>query len=941
MPTSKQNRCKRIIQTLLALFFIVNVNAQAESLLPEFDFATGLPSNSVRCIKLDKSRRLWVGTDNGLSIINSKEAAHKRIVDAMNQKSIWSLAFVDSLVILGTRYNGLFIFNHYTGNLLKAYPTSTINQIRKIKIIDNQQVFILTNEDVFIWEKHLLHKLQMKYEHTQNKEFILELFQWNNKIWGVTNWGRQMVMDNKNRFLESQLIEKQYSGCYFSSLKKDSILYLGGYGNKNTISVIRKNKPIQSIDMPSIFSNTFVIFDMAYYKGKYVLAVGDTRTNETGAICILDSNFSAIEVKVTDYVLCLEIDSVTNTLYYGTLNKGVYMQRGLASSQMFNKQIGSSITANGKYIFSYNSTSFKRIDATSTGKPFKKDNIVGGITSFSIEGDTIVTVTKKNVNVYTANDLMLIRAFKYENATGNVLYSGRVNNTVFTFENYGNAHRYNLVKPYEKPNDYTIFLPHPLKVGNSFFCLNKEKGFVIIGENWAYPLKCLDSSIAFINDFTVVGDKLYTLSNQELKTYLISSSNQLILKATQSIINQVDGFVPKWILSNNGSLYLLNEKAVVKVNPVTLTPTHYYYLGNYNQIAKPIITGDSLLVVSNSYVTKFPFNNFENEIQQVGNVDWGISIPEAVNENLGFQVIINSPDNLLLNHSLKQLEVWQDGKLVRTLYTVTEQFLFNEGLKYGDYEFKIFIGNNIKTKKVSITLPLNRNPYFFGAILFFILVVAAILFKTMLDKRKTKKQLLKNRLEILKQNLNPHFVYNSMNLISSLILEGKNDEAVQVVADFSNLQRSYLETNNKLSISLKEELDFLGQYLSLQQKRFQHDNQFTYTINIDKQVDINEIKVPPLILQPIAENAIKYGIVGSDVTNKKITINIKGNNPTIINIEDNGSYSGQDGGIGIGQKLVKERLEIFAKTNHKKIAVAFGEPTIYSNKGYRVNICVY
>lgn len=145
-----------------------------------------------------------------------------------------------------------------------------------------------------------------------------------------------------------------------------------------------------------------------------------------------------------------------------------------------------------------------------------------------------------------------------------------------------------------------------------------------------------------------------------------------------------------------------------------------------------------------------------------------------------------------------------------------------------------------------------------------------------------------NRLHILKQNLNPHFVYNSMNLISSLILEEKYDEAILVVSEFSKLQRSYLETNNKDVISLQEEIDFIEVYLKLQQRRFENDNSFIYNIKVEDNIDLRSIMVPPLILQPLVENAIKHGIIESKSNKRQISIEILGSRPIIIGIEDNG-----------------------------------------------------
>jgi len=934
MPTCKQGWCKRIVTVLLALYFITDVYGQAETLLPEFDVSNGLPSNSVRCLKLDKSKRLWVGTDNGLSVINGNEN-HKKIESALSQKSIWSLSFLDSLVFVGTRYNGLFVFNQFTGSLSNTYPTSSINQIRKIKVFNNQDVYILTNEGIYKWANHVLAKLNV--EEGLKQDFIIDIFQWDGKIVGLTNTCRRLILTDKNKFSQYEA----NAPCYFSAITSYNTLYLGGVGSKETLCIISKDKPMQKIDMPKVFGISFAAWEMVHCNGKLILGFGDTRTNEAGALCILDSGNNTTQVTVTDYVSCLDTDSATNTLYYGTLNKGVFVQRGLSAASMFNKPPQSTIIANGSTAFCYTNTSLQKIDNGNSEtilRDFSNDNPV---ISMSIDGDTLIALHKRSLDVYVTKSLQLIKHFDYKNIWENGLSSSRLDNTVFAFHNYGVIRKFGLIKPATQFKQDEAFLPYPQRFGKQIFCLNKEKGFSIIEEDTNYYLKCSDSSIAFVNDFTVIQNMLYTLSSKELKAFQINyKSKELLLQNTTLLSNQTIGFYPKWLLTYKDRLYLLNEKGIVKFNLENRTPANYYYFGNYQQTIKPIITGDSLLLVSNSYLTRFPFTDFEKQFQQFENEDWKVAMPESVNENLGFQINIHSPNYLLQNHSLKQLEVWHRGELVQTLYTVTGQFNFPDGLKYGDYEFKISIGDVVKKQPISISLPLNRNPYFFGAILLFVLVVAAILFKTTLDKRKTKKQLLENRLQILKQNFNPHFVYNSMNLISSLILEGKNDEAVQVVADFSKLQRSYLETNNKAAINLTEELNYLTGYLDLQQKRFEHDNSFTYSINVSEPINTDVISLPPLILQPIAENAIKYGIVGSNATNKSITIDIKGINPTIISIEDNGNYAVQNAGFGMGEKFVKERLEIFAKTKNKSIIVSFGNKPAHSNTGYRVEISI-
>ena len=180
-----------------------------------------------------------------------------------------------------------------------------------------------------------------------------------------------------------------------------------------------------------------------------------------------------------------------------------------------------------------------------------------------------------------------------------------------------------------------------------------------------------------------------------------------------------------------------------------------------------------------------------------------------------------------------------------------------------------------------------------------------------------------------------------MNLISALILESRNDEAVKVVAEFSKLQRTYLETNNKDQISLQEELDFLGIYLKLQQKRFDINNRFEFKIENETKLDFSNIFLPPLILQPIAENAIKHGIIGSNNSDKWIQVDITSIGVGIVvNIEDNGDSDNTQNDLGMGQKLIAQRIEIYNKMKRKKLRIVSGLPPRFSNSGYRVELVI-
>jgi len=121
---------QRITLAFLIELAVVSAFAQESKLLSEIDINSGLPSNTVRCLKLDNEHRLWVGTDNGLGIFEANTDIQKKIINTIGSKSIWSIEIKDCFVLIGTRYDGLYIFNKNTGQL-SFYYRSCLNLFRQ------------------------------------------------------------------------------------------------------------------------------------------------------------------------------------------------------------------------------------------------------------------------------------------------------------------------------------------------------------------------------------------------------------------------------------------------------------------------------------------------------------------------------------------------------------------------------------------------------------------------------------------------------------------------------------------------------------------------------------------------------------------------------------------------------------------------------------------
>ena len=129
------------------------------------------------------------------------------------------------------------------------------------------------------------------------------------------------------------------------------------------------------------------------------------------------------------------------------------------------------------------------------------------------------------------------------------------------------------------------------------------------------------------------------------------------------------------------------------------------------------------------------------------------------------------------------------------------------------------------------------------------------------ERTKSKLQQKASELEMqaLRAQMNPHFVFNSLSSINRFILQNNRNQASEYLTKFSKLIRLILQNSQVSLIPLESELESLGLYLELEAVRFEHH--FTYKIVVNNQLDVTALKVPPLVIQPYAENAIWHGLM--------------------------------------------------------------------------------
>ena len=198
-------------------------------------------------------------------------------------------------------------------------------------------------------------------------------------------------------------------------------------------------------------------------------------------------------------------------------------------------------------------------------------------------------------------------------------------------------------------------------------------------------------------------------------------------------------------------------------------------------------------------------------------------------------------------------------------------------------------------------------------------------------KVESDKELVELKMSSLRSQMNPHFIFNSLNAIKLYIIESEKENAVYYLNKFSKLIRKILASTREKEITLADEIETLKLYFEIENIRF--NNEIIPSLTIAESLNVNTIKIPSLILQPFLENAIWHGLSSKKGT-KKIDISFNKEEEThlLITITDNGIGRKKSTEIkskkihkkeSIGIKLTEERLTNFSKEYKNNYSLHF------------------
>jgi len=164
-----------------------------------------------------------------------------------------------------------------------------------------------------------------------------------------------------------------------------------------------------------------------------------------------------------------------------------------------------------------------------------------------------------------------------------------------------------------------------------------------------------------------------------------------------------------------------------------------------------------------------------------------------------------------------------------------------------------------------------------------------LLQRTNIEMYSMNEQLLKAKLDALRSQMNPHFIFNSLNAIDNLIQTNQKDKATTYLARFAKLIRNVLDSSKNDVVAFQKDYETLQLYLQLEQ--FRCSDKFIYEVIAEEELLHSDFKVPPLIVQPFVENAIHHGLLNKQNDDRKLTV-------SAILETDCIKYTIQDNGVG-------------------------------------------
>ena len=473
--------------------------------------------------------------------------------------------------------------------------------------------------------------------------------------------------------------------------------------------------------------------------------------------------------------------------------------------------------------------------------------------------------------------------------------------------------------------------------------------------------------LAYKNDTIIDCTEKYNVANTSVRTITSTQDSVLVLGTTGQGVILINNDQKISIRESDGLISDLVEDVIIEQNGVL-------WCGTNKGISKIELREDNLGNLAIDKITNMSYNDglggtYIRELLSSKNTIWALS--ESGLTEFNSDIILKKKTTPLVHIlSLKQGGVeFEPGSIfknnendlsinyigISTNKPISQDFYQyrlesndlpsnwistnNRSVSFtqlapGDYRFSVTAkaenGEWAEPKQISFTIQPHWTALLWVRSIFVLMSIGVLYFLYQRDvKRKSvslKRQLveeqLQNRLksaelEVLRGQMNPHFIYNSLNSVQRYLKEEKTVDANEFIGSLSKLLRLGLQHSRSAFIGLKEEIEFVTNFLKVETHRT--PDRFTFDFEIDNKLD-TDICIPSFMIQPICENIIKHAYAGSLVnikigfmynTEKSIKVTISDNGVGYINTRSRTKKNNPS----LGLQILSQRIELFKKQN--------------------------
>ena len=363
--------------------------------------------------------------------------------------------------------------------------------------------------------------------------------------------------------------------------------------------------------------------------------------------------------------------------------------------------------------------------------------------------------------------------------------------------------------------------------------------------------------------------------------------------------NAIESEIGRVICNNSiGSVYLKKE------NYKAASPIIREALEKAIQLEDQFYISDSYLNLGQLETHQNQFLSAEKNLKKALDIATSYNLKSSIVESSKLPSEINQKKNnfkTALDYYQKAVEIENTILTEQNLQYVSDIVIDYENENKNNQIKALALEN----EKVNLRLERNKKILFYTTLALVILGVTLFMINRTKALRRDK-HILTLEQDMLRNQMNPHFIFNSLNSIKLYIINNEKENAVYYLNKFSKLIRKILMASKEKEISLNDELETMKLYMNIENIRF--SNEIDFNINVDESINTEITKVPSLILQPFLENALWHGL-SSKTEGKKIDLNVVKNASNFITIEI------IDNGIGrIASRKIKENKKLKRKS---------------------------